>query len=169
MRFFTAFLRFFGIAQQVVNNLPQLRRIAPNVGQIRRQHRLDGDVRSFIQPEHFANQPIEVERGQFGCRHPGIVGEFIDHALHGLHLVDDHLRRPVKHFRIATRQLLGQLELQAFGRKLNRRQRILDLMRQPPGNFAPGGTTLRRNQTRHVIENYQVTACGSFGQLGTAQ
>ena len=43
---------------------------------------------------------------------------------------------------------------QAFGRELNRRERILDLMGQTPRHLAPCGHLLRANQRRDVIEHH---------------
>ena len=50
----------------------------------------------------------------------------------------------------------------ALGAQLNRRQRILDLVREPPRHFAPGRHLLRANQRRHVVE-HQHHAVRSFG------
>ena len=42
---------------------------------------------------------------------------------------------------------------QPFGRELNGRQRILDLVSQTPRHFAPRGHLLRANQRRHIVEH----------------
>ncbi len=41
----------------------------------------------------------------------------------------------------------------AFRAKLNRRERVLDFVREPPGDVAPGRHTLRPDQRRHVVEH----------------
>ena len=40
-----------------------------------------------------------------------------------------------------------------LGGELNRRQRVLDLVRQPPRDVAPGRDPLRPHQRRHVVEH----------------
>ena len=41
----------------------------------------------------------------------------------------------------------------AFGGQLDRRQRVLDLVREAPRDFAPGGHLLRPDERRHVVEH----------------
>ena len=158
-----------GIAQQIVDDLPQLAGIAPARRQFGVKLDVDAGLRGFVQPEHLADQGIEIERRQFGRRHARIVGKLVDHALHRLHLIDDRLRRAIEHFGVAAAQLVGQLELQAFGRELDRRQRILDLVRQTPRHLAPGRAALGGDQPRDVVEDHDVTAAAAFRQLRSAQ
>ena len=49
---------------------------------------------------------------------------------------------------------LGEAPLQAFGGKLDRRQRVLDLMRDAPRHIGPGGLALRRLQLGDVVEGH---------------
>ena len=42
---------------------------------------------------------------------------------------------------------------QAVGRQLDRRQRVLDLVREPPRHLAPGGIALRLQQRGDVVEH----------------
>ena len=57
---------------------------------------------------------------------------------------------------VAARQLVDQLHLHALGRQLDRRQRILDLVRQPARHLAPRDSPLRRNHLRDVVEHDDV-------------
>jgi hypothetical protein len=43
--------------------------------------------------------------------------------------------------------------LQALGRQLDRRERILDLVRKPPGHLPPRRHLLRPDERRHVVEH----------------
>ena len=59
------------------------------------------------------------------------------------------------------------LAAQPLGGELNRRQRILDLVREPPRHFAPCGIALRLQERRDVVEHDRVAvrAVGIAGQL----
>ena len=48
---------------------------------------------------------------------------------------------------------LAEMAAQPFGAELDRRQRILDFVREPPRHVAPGRDALRPNQRRHVVEH----------------
>ena len=52
----------------------------------------------------------------------------------------------------------------ALGAQLDRRQRVLDLVRQTPRDLAPRGDLLRANQRRHVVE-HQHHAVGPFSAV----
>jgi hypothetical protein len=115
------------------------------------------------------DQRVEVNGGQFGCRHARVVAEIVDHALHRLHLGDDGLRRTVEHLGVGAAQVIGKLHLQALGGELDRRQRVLDLVRQAPRHFAPGGTALGGDQPRHVVEDDDIASVrlgGSWCRAG---
>ena len=51
-----------------------------------------------------------------------------------------------------------ELHREPLRRKLDRRQRILDLVRQPPRDFGPRGIALRLHQFGHVVEDHDVAA-----------
>ena len=110
-----SFERIFRIAQQIVNDLAQLCRIAQHLGQIAGELRLDRHCRTFVEPEYLADQRVEVERLDFRHRQTRIVAEIVDHPLHRLHLVDDRLRAARQHVGVAVHQLAGQLELETLG------------------------------------------------------
>ncbi len=58
----------------------------------------------------------------------------------------------------------GEMAAQPLGRQLNRRQRILDLVRQPPRHLAPRGHLLRADERRHVVEHED----DAFGRAAVA-
>ena len=51
-----------------------------------------------------------------------------------------------------------ELVLQPLGRELDRRQRVLDLVRQAPRHLAPGLAALRRDDLGDVVEHHQPRA-----------
>ena len=59
--------------------------------------------------------------------------------------------------------------VKALGRQLNRRERILDLVRQASRDFAPGGVALRLQQARDVVEHQHEAAFRAGLQRGSAQ
>ena len=71
-------------------------------------------------------------RREIGAGQAGVVAEFIDQPLHGLHLIDDGGHGFVQHLAFGLGQLAGQLVRQPLGRELNGRERVFDFVRQPP-------------------------------------
>ena len=53
----------------------------------------------------------------------------------------------------AARRRGAELAAHPLGAQLNRRQRVLDLVGQPPRHVAPGGDPLRPDERRHVVEH----------------
>src|SRR5437870_2483132 len=62
---------------------------------------------------------------------------------------------PLRSVAAIARRAAGEVPPHALGRQLNRRQRILDLMRQPPRDFPPRRHLLRANERRHVVQHEQ--------------
>ena len=62
------------------------------------------------------------------------------------------------------RRRIGEVAAQPLGRQLDRRQRILDLVRQPPRHLAPRGDLLRADERRDVVEHEH----GALGRAGFA-
>ena len=69
------FLCIFGVSQQVVDNLPELRRITKHRRQVAAQRQSDARRRRLVQTEDFADQRVEIERLALRCRQAGIVGK----------------------------------------------------------------------------------------------
>src|SRR3546814_7154603 len=57
---------------------------------------------------------------------------------------------------LVARHLLGIAALQPFGGKLDRGQRVLDLMRDTPRHVGPGGAALVGKLLRDVVEGQDV-------------
>jgi hypothetical protein len=60
------FLRVFGVAQQIMDDLPPLV-ASPQTAASRRPARRDRRVRRLVQAEHLADQRVEVEARQLGA------------------------------------------------------------------------------------------------------
>ena len=58
-------------------------------------------------------------------------------------------------------ELAAELDGEPFGRKLDRRQRILDLVREPSRDFGPRRVALRLRKLGHVVEHHHVAGAGS--------
>ena len=58
-------------------------------------------------------------------------------------------------------ELAFELELQPLGRQLDRRQRVLDLVREPARHLAPRRRALRRHDLGDVVEHHQPRSPGS--------
>ena len=86
-------------------------------------------------------------------RHAGKGGELIDHAADVADMADDGVG--------ALREGLGiggdlprEAPLQPFGGELDRRQRVLDLVRDAARHIGPGRLALRRLQLGDVVEGH---------------
>ena len=95
-----------------------------------------------------------------------VIAEIIDHVFHRLDLRDDGLRRTFEQLARSVVKLVGKFHLQAFGRELDRRQRILDFVRHALRHFSPGGGALRRDQAGDVIKDHDKPAATRGRQHG---
>ena len=86
-----------------------------------------------------------------GVRHAREGRELVDHAADVADLADDRVGALREDFGIGG-DLAGIFALQPLGRKLDRRQRILDLVRDAARDVGPGGGALRRDQIGDVVE-----------------
>jgi len=150
--------------QHIVDHLPDLRRVTQHRGQGGVEFEADAQRRTFVQVQHFADQGVEIERGEPGRGQARIVAEGIDEVLHRLDLIDDRGRGAREHFAPAVVEAVGEFQRQALGRKLDRRQRVLDLVRQAAGDFAPRRRALRRDQAGDVVEHHHQAAAGGGRQ-----
>jgi hypothetical protein len=82
-------------------------------------------------------------------------------SFHGFDLGDDRGGTLVDQCPRGFRRT-GKVPLQALRRQLNRRQRVLDLVRQPPRDFAPCGHLLCPDERRHVVKNDDDAVCPPF-------
>ena len=61
---------------------------------------------------------------------------------------------------------LPYLRLQAFGGKLDGRQRVLDFMGNAARDVGPGGVALGRNQIGDVVEGHDIAVLGIIRTFG---
>ena len=112
---------------------------------------------SGIQMNDILNQRIQVQGFQKGWRCFCKISEIIHHLFHGRYLIDDRIRTFLQDSRVSLTQFVMQFHLQAFGRKLDRRQWILDFMSQSSRNLTPCDRTLPGNHLGYVVENDDIT------------
>ena len=157
------------ILQQVVNHLAHLLGIRKYRQTFRiefgpHRHRC---IFCSVELQHVVDERVQVQRLQPGGRQPGVVAELVDQALHGIDLVNDRAHQTAQDFLLFLRQAFHELHLEPFGRKLDRRQRVLDFMREAAGHLSPRLDALGRNNGRYVFKHQQTRAGHlPFGQHG---
>ena len=141
------------VLQQVGQGLAELAPVAPqHDGSIRELDRKrDVGMGALLQEYGLPAQPGKVLRLHDRCRHPGKGRELVDHALDIADLLDDDVGAGFEDLRVAL-DLLEIFALQPLRRKLDRGQRILDLVGDAPGHVGPGGLALRGQQLGDVIK-----------------
>ena len=109
-------------------------------------------VRFLVERQGLADQGIEVVWLRLDRRHAGKIGKLVDQVFQLIHRLDDHLGAFVKDRLIAAeaRQVAFP---QPLGRKLDRRERILDLVGDAPGHLAPGRHALGLHHLGHVVQH----------------
>ena len=103
-----------------------------------------------------------VLRRERGLRHARERGELVDHRLDVPDLADDRVRQLVEGLAILVNDA-AILAANALGRKLDRRQRILDLVGNAAGDIAPGGRALRGNELGDVVERHDTALVAALG------
>ena len=93
------------------------------------------------------------------ARHPREGGEFVDHALDIVHLPHDRVDTLVENIAVGDDKA-AIFALQPFGRKLDRRQRIFDLMRNAPRHIGPRRGALGGDEIGDVIERDDIVFLG---------
>ena len=132
-----------------------------------RRHRALGDVGFDIdlgiadahQEHRLAHGVGDVLADDDGLRHAGEVGELVDHALDVVDLAHDRVGALLEDAAVLGDHL-AVFAAQPFGRKLDRRQRVLDLMRDAAGDVGPGRGALRGDQLGDVVERDDVAVLG---------
>ena len=113
------------------------------MGHLVQEQRLPADIHERFFPENRLGHSRER-------------GEFIDHPAQVADLADDRFGKALKGA-VAPLELLAVAALQSLRRQLNRRQRILDFMRDPPRHVRPGGAALIEQLLRDVVERQHLT------------
>ena len=104
------------------------------------------------QQNGIVHQLAQITRRAARFGHSGELAEFIHDPAQVAGLADDDigiLRQPVRVLRI---QLLAVFTLHPLSGQLDRREGVLDLMRDPAGDIAPGGHALGTQQIRDGVE-----------------
>ena len=107
---------------------------------------------AVVQRERLGDQLMQIGRHRARRRHARELRELVDQALQRFDLADDR-RRALVDQRAGPGRRVGEVPAQALGGQLDRRQRILDLVREPPRHLAPRGDLLRPDERRHVVEH----------------
>ena len=120
---------------------------------------LDVDVRiaDALQEDDLPRRIGDVLGGHHRLRHAGEARELVHHALDVVDLAHDRVGALLEH-RFVLGDHLAVLALQPLGRKLDRGQRILDLVRDAARDVGPGRGALRRDQVGDVVERHHIAA-----------
>src|SRR5688572_33068432 len=83
--------------------------------------------------------------------HAREAGELVDHPFELSDLTDDGFRPLLDRF-AGIRIVIAKLACDALGGELDRRERVLDLVRDAARGFIPCGELLRLHELRRVFE-----------------
>ncbi len=108
-------------------------------------------MRDFVQEQRLARDLMHVLHAEDRLGHAREVGEFVDHPPKVAHLPDDRSGQPFERLRIGG-DLLAEAALKPLGGKLDRGQRILDLVRNAPGDVRPGSAPLVAQLICDIVE-----------------
>ncbi len=111
----------------------------------------DSGMGDFVQEQRLAGDGMDILLAERRLGHAREVGEFIDHPAKVADLADDRPGQPLERVLVGF-DFLGEAPLQALGGELDRSQRVLDLMRDAPGDVRPGGTALVGKLVGDVVE-----------------
>ncbi len=138
----------------------------------RHQQRLVGNAQlvidlrvAFAEQHHrLLHRVAQIVRAHLGLGHARELGELVDHRLEVGHLPLDGHRQPVERLAV-VRDVLGVLLAQPLGRKLYRRQRVLDLVGDAPGDVRPGRRALGHDEIGDVVEGDDRADVAAAGAL----
>ena len=131
-----------------------------------RQFDLEVDVRmgDLDQEHRLADRLGQVPDLERRLRHAREGRELVDHAADVADLADDRVGALVEDLAVVVDRL-AELAPEPFGRKLDRRQRILDLVGDAPRHVRPGGASLGCDQVGDVVERDDVAMLAVGGAL----
>ena len=104
-----------------------------------------------IRNSAWRTQSERSSRDRARLRHAGEGGEFVDHALDVVDLADDRVGALVEDV-LALDDDAAVAALQPLGGKLDRRQRVLDLVGDAARDVGPGGAALGGDEFGDVVE-----------------
>src|SRR5690606_15299945 len=110
-----------------------------------------------LEEYRLAQNLVYIDQLHRGRRHARKGRELIHHAANIADLPDDGLRALLEDFRVGG-DFPAIFPAQALCRKLDRRERVLDLMRDTARHIRPGGRSLRAHEFSDVIKGENETA-----------
>ena len=148
---------FDGILDDVRQRLPQLAAVAHHlqVARFRRIFEANVGMGDLVQEQGMARNVADRFAPENGLRHAREGREFIDDAAQVAHLAHDRAGEAAEG-RLVARHFLGIAALEPFGGQLDRRQRVLDLMRDAARDIGPGGAALVGQLLGDVVEGQDV-------------
>ena len=142
-------LRVDRILEQIVEHLAQAGGLALDGSGASGKRQRDVRAQIVVQARARRARARQIDRLHLpGPRLARIDREVVDHVLHRRHLRDDRLRAALQRFLVGAVELRRELDCEALGGELDRRQRILDLVREPARHFGPRGVALRLRPAR---------------------
>ena len=147
------FNRFGGVLEHVGHGLTELVAIAGDgrnigvggegigdvgIGHFAQEQGLPHQINRVLLPEHRLGQAREA-------------GEFVDHLAQVTHLPDDGVGQLLEQLGVFL-DLLAITAAKAFGRQLDRGQRVLDLVRDAPRHVGPGRLPLIEQLAGDILE-----------------
>ncbi len=156
-----------GVLQQVGQCLDQHPPVAGGDGALRGNIRAPGDLRpgGLLQHQRLARDAADILRLDHRLGHAGEGGELIHHAAYIADAAHDGVGALDEGVGIRG-DFLGETPLQPLGGKLDRGQRVLDLVRDAPRHVRPGGLALGRLQFGDVVEGHHEAVRAPAGQVG---
>ena len=124
----------------------------PWQGLIKLRQKFDVPMRGGVEQNHVLQGGMQRLALHHRRRQAREVGKFIHHTLEAVHFVHDRHRRLIKNV-VKIAGLLKKLLPQPFRRKLDRREWILDLVRNPLSHLLPGRRLLALDQCREIVED----------------
>ena len=97
--------------------------------------------------------------GDHRLRHAGEMRELVDHAPDVVDLAHDRVGALVEHAAVFVDHF-SVFAAQPFGRKLDRRQRVFDFVRDAARDVGPCRGALRGDQLGNVVERHDIAVVG---------
>ena len=143
-----------------MQDLPQPIGVRLDRGYVAGELRVDDAlaVAGPVELDDVHDELVHIHVAQLDLRRAGVIRKRVHHRLHGFDLLDDRTGQPVECFALVGLHLAEILVTQPFRRQLDWRQRVLDLVSEPPRHLAPGGVALGLDEIRNVVEDNDV-AC----------
>ena len=105
-------------------------------------------------------QLVQIQGLQTRLWQSAEIAKLVDQALQSIHLIHDGFHRFMQQGLICAHQLIGQFHFQTLCRKLNRCQRVFNLVGQPARHLGPCLGALGRHDFRDVIKHQKPLALG---------